>query len=75
MSVSPLVAAFVAFAATTVDDLIIVTALFTTGRVTGQPRAEIIVAGQYAGVRRDRRHLIGRCDRSTGSPGPVGRAV
>jgi cadmium resistance protein CadD (predicted permease) len=46
---SLLLAAFIAFAATTVDDLIIVTALFTTGRATGQPRAASIVAGQYCG--------------------------
>jgi cadmium resistance protein CadD (predicted permease) len=49
VTASLLVAACVAFAATTVDDLIIVTALFTAGRVTGQPRPVTIVVGQYAG--------------------------
>lgn len=49
MTVSLLVAAFVAFAATTIDDLIIVTALFTTGRTTGRPRPATIIAGQFVG--------------------------
>jgi hypothetical protein len=44
-----LVAALVAFAATTVDDLVIVTALFTTGRTTGRPRPATIIAGQFVG--------------------------
>jgi cadmium resistance protein CadD (predicted permease) len=46
---SLLVAAFVAFAATSVDDLIVVTVLFTASRSTGRPRAWTIVAGQYIG--------------------------
>ena len=49
MTASLLVAALVAFAATTIDDLIIVTALFTAGRSTGRPRPVTIVAGQYIG--------------------------
>jgi cadmium resistance protein CadD (predicted permease) len=49
VTASLLAAASVAFAATTVDDLIIVTALFTAGRVTGRPRPLTIVVGQYAG--------------------------
>ena len=49
MTVSLLAAAFIAFAATTVDDLIIVTALFATGRVRGRPRPTTIIAGQYVG--------------------------
>jgi cadmium resistance protein CadD (predicted permease) len=47
--VSLLMGAFVAFAATTVDTLIIVTALFTAGRVNGRPRPVTIIAGQYSG--------------------------
>jgi cadmium resistance protein CadD (predicted permease) len=46
---SLLVAAFVAFAATSVDDLIVVTVLFTASRTTGRPHAWTIVAGQYIG--------------------------
>jgi cadmium resistance protein CadD (predicted permease) len=46
---SLLAAALVAFVATTVDHLIIVTALFTTSRVTGRPRPTTIIVGQYAG--------------------------
>ncbi|MCX4094550.1 cadmium resistance transporter [Nocardia sp. alder85J] len=49
MTVSLLVAAFVAFIATTVDDLIIVTALFTTSRATRKPRPATIITGQYIG--------------------------
>jgi cadmium resistance protein CadD (predicted permease) len=49
VTVSLLVAALVAFAATTVDDLIIVTTLFTAGRTTGRPRPLTIIAGQYSG--------------------------
>lgn len=49
MLASLLVAAIVAFAATTVDDLIIVTALFTAGRTAGRPRVATIIGGQYAG--------------------------
>jgi cadmium resistance protein CadD (predicted permease) len=39
----------VAFVATTIDDLIIVTALFTASRATGRPRPVTIIAGQYLG--------------------------
>jgi len=46
---SLLVAALVAFAATTIDDLIIVTALFTASRASGWPRPVTIIAGQYIG--------------------------
>lgn len=49
MTSSLLVAAFVAFVATTIDDLIIVIALFTNSRATGAPRPATIVAGQYVG--------------------------
>lgn len=49
VTISLLVAALVAFAATTIDDLIIVTALFTAGRTTGRPRPTTIIAGQYCG--------------------------
>jgi cadmium resistance protein CadD (predicted permease) len=44
-----LVAVFLAFAAAAVDNLIIVTALFTSSRATGRPRPGSIVAGQYIG--------------------------
>jgi cadmium resistance protein CadD (predicted permease) len=49
VTVSLMVAAVVAFAATTIDDLIIVTALFTAGRTTGRPSPTSIIAGQYSG--------------------------
>ncbi|MFI7190007.1 cadmium resistance transporter [Nocardia nova] len=49
MTSSLFVAAFVAFAATTVDDLIVVTALFTQGRASGLPRPAAIIIGQYVG--------------------------
>lgn len=49
MTASLLVAVFLAFAAAAVDDLIIVTALFTSSRATGRPRPGSIVAGQYIG--------------------------
>lgn len=49
MTVALLVTALVAFAATTVDDLIIVTALFATGCTPGRPSARTIIAGQYRG--------------------------
>jgi cadmium resistance protein CadD (predicted permease) len=46
----PLLAtAVVAFAGTTIDDLVILAALFMARRTTGRPRAAAIVAGQYAG--------------------------
>jgi cadmium resistance protein CadD (predicted permease) len=46
---SLLATAVVAFAGTTIDDLVILTALFMARRMTGRPRAVAIVAGQYAG--------------------------
>lgn len=49
VTASLLVAALLAFAAATVDDLILVTALFTSSRATGRPRPGSIVAGQYIG--------------------------
>ncbi len=42
--------AVVIFAATNVDDLVVVTVLFLSARVGGQPRAWQIWAGQYAGI-------------------------
>jgi cadmium resistance protein CadD (predicted permease) len=48
-TVSLLVTAVIAFVGTTIDDVIILTALFVTRRSTGRPRAASIVAGQYAG--------------------------
>jgi cadmium resistance protein CadD (predicted permease) len=51
VTVSLLVAVFVAFAATTVDDLIIVTALFTSSRATGAPQPRnIALANTWAFV-------------------------
>lgn len=44
-----LVAAVLAFAATTVDDLLILTALFAAHRTGSPPRPRQIVTGQYAG--------------------------
>lgn len=38
------------FAATNVDDLIVLTVLFLSGRATGSPRPWQIWAGQYAGI-------------------------
>jgi cadmium resistance protein CadD (predicted permease) len=49
VAVSLLATAVVAFAGTTIDDVIILTALFMSRRTTGRPRAVLIVAGQYAG--------------------------
>lgn len=49
MTASLLVAAYIAFAATSIDDLIIVTTLFTSSRITGLPRPTTIVMGQYVG--------------------------
>ena len=49
MTVSLLVTAVVAFVGTTIDDVIILTALFLARRSTGRPTAGRIVAGQYAG--------------------------
>jgi cadmium resistance protein CadD (predicted permease) len=44
-----LATAVVAFAGTTVDDLIILAALFMVRRMAGSPHARVIIAGQYAG--------------------------
>lgn len=49
MTVALLVTALVAFAATTVDDLIIVATLFAAGCTAGRPSPRTIVAGQYHG--------------------------
>jgi cadmium resistance protein CadD (predicted permease) len=46
---SLLATAVVAFAGTTIDDLVILTALFVARRGAGRPRARSIIAGQYAG--------------------------
>jgi cadmium resistance protein CadD (predicted permease) len=44
-----LATAFVAFAGTTIDDLVVLAALFTTNRASGRPNTATIVGGQYAG--------------------------
>lgn len=44
------VSAAVVFAATDVDDIVVLTVLFVTARTTGRPRPWQIVAGQYAGI-------------------------
>ncbi|MDH6576807.1 cadmium resistance transporter [Kitasatospora sp. MAP5-34] len=49
MTASLLAAAVLAFLGTTVDDLIVLTALFMARRSRGSPRAVAIIAGQYAG--------------------------
>lgn len=49
MTAALLVAALVAFAATTVDDLVIVTALFTAGCTAGRPSRGTIITDQYGG--------------------------
>src|SRR5215469_8666267 len=49
MSASLLATAVVAFLGTTIDDVIILTALFLARRTTGRPAAWRIVAGQGAG--------------------------
>lgn len=49
MTASLLPTAAVAFAGTTIDDLVILSALFMAGRVDGTPRAVTIIAGQFAG--------------------------
>lgn len=49
MTASLLATAVVAFAGTTIDDVLILTALFMARRTTGRPRAGTIIAGQYAG--------------------------
>ncbi|OZV81046.1 cadmium transporter [Micromonospora echinospora] len=42
--------AAVVFAATNVDDIVVLTVLFVAARTTGRPRRWQIVAGQYAGI-------------------------
>ncbi|BCL12781.1 cadmium resistance transporter [Micromonospora sagamiensis] len=42
--------AAVVFAATNVDDIVVLTVLFVAARATGRPRRWQIVAGQYAGI-------------------------
>jgi cadmium resistance protein CadD (predicted permease) len=49
VTASQLATAVVAFAGTTVDDLIILAALFMVRRTAGSPHARVIIAGQYAG--------------------------
>jgi len=49
VTASLLSAAVVAFVGSTIDDLIILAALFMTRRVSGRPSAATIIAGQYAG--------------------------
>jgi cadmium resistance protein CadD (predicted permease) len=43
-------AAAVVFAATDIDDIVILTLFFVAARTTGQPRTWEIVAGQYVGI-------------------------
>ncbi|MET7670813.1 cadmium resistance transporter [Micromonospora luteifusca] len=43
-------AAAVVFAATDIDDIVILTLFFVTARTTGRPRPWQIVAGQYLGI-------------------------
>ncbi|MBG6064263.1 cadmium resistance transporter [Micromonospora ureilytica] len=43
-------AAAVVFAATDIDDIVILTLFFVAARATGQPRTWEIVAGQYLGI-------------------------
>ncbi|WP_410816040.1 cadmium resistance transporter [Micromonospora sp. 050-3] len=43
-------AAAVVFAATDIDDIVILTLFFVAARTTGQPRTWEIVAGQYLGI-------------------------
>ncbi|WP_225853698.1 cadmium resistance transporter [Micromonospora sp. AMSO31t] len=38
------------FAATNVDDIVVLTVFFVAARATGRPRPWQIVAGQYAGI-------------------------
>ncbi|HYN97874.1 MAG TPA: cadmium resistance transporter [Pilimelia sp.] len=47
---STTVAAAVVFAATDIDDLLVLTLFFLAARRTGRPRVWQIVAGQYAGI-------------------------
>ncbi|MGI5214750.1 cadmium resistance transporter [Plantactinospora sp. CA-290183] len=42
--------AAVVFAATDIDDIVVLTVLFVTARTAGRPRPWQIVAGQYAGI-------------------------
>ena len=50
MTASQLATAVVAFAGTTIDDLVILAALFMVRRTAGSPSARVIIAGQYAGT-------------------------
>jgi cadmium resistance protein CadD (predicted permease) len=50
VTASLLATAVVAFAGTTIDDLVILAALFMARRTTGSPGAWVIIAGQYAGT-------------------------
>ena len=47
---STALSAVAVFAGTNVDDLLVLTVLFLSGRRTGRPRRWQIVAGQYAGI-------------------------
>jgi cadmium resistance protein CadD (predicted permease) len=49
VTASLLATAVLAFAGTTVDDLLVLAALFLSRRTTGSPRATAIIGGQYAG--------------------------
>jgi cadmium resistance protein CadD (predicted permease) len=49
VTASLLATAMAAFAGTTVDDLLILAALFLSRRTSGSPRAIAIIGGQYAG--------------------------
>ncbi|MGH3252122.1 MAG: cadmium resistance transporter [Trebonia sp.] len=50
MTASQLATAVAAFVGTTVDDLVILAALFVLRRTAGSPSARVIIAGQYAGT-------------------------
>jgi cadmium resistance protein CadD (predicted permease) len=50
VTASLLATAAVAFAGTTIDDLVILAALFVVRRTAGSPSARVIIAGQYAGT-------------------------
>lgn len=49
MTGPPMVTAVAAFAGTTIDDLVILSALFVARRATGRPRVTAIMGGQYVG--------------------------
>jgi cadmium resistance protein CadD (predicted permease) len=50
VTASQLATAMVAFAGTTIDDLVILAALFVARRTAGSPSARVIITGQYAGT-------------------------